>query len=100
MGKIPEENFTAILNKQNIKKKELYEKFARTKVEYEKSIESEHSVEYFLNIIKEVKRVRTLSAELLNTLIDRIEVGEKYEVDGKKRQDIKIRYKYVGNILL
>ena len=100
MGKIPEENFTAILNKQNIKKKELYEKFARTKVEYEKSIESEHSVEYFLNIIKEVKRVRTLSPELLNTLIDRIEVGEKYEVNGKKRQDIKIRYKYVGNILL
>ena len=34
----------------------------------------------------------------MDDLIDRIEVGEKTVVDGKNVRDIKIYYRFVGNI--
>ncbi|MBQ8726930.1 MAG: recombinase family protein [Oscillospiraceae bacterium] len=98
-GKLPEETFTMILTKQNAKKIELYKELAKAKEKYERAKESQKNIEYFLDIIRSVKKV-TLSAELLNSLIDRIEISDKYVVDGKTRQDVKIKYKFIYTQLL
>lgn len=42
--------------------------------------------------------IRELDRETVDELIDRIEVGEKTVVDGKNVRDIKIYYRFVGNI--
>jgi len=34
---------------------------------------------------------------LLESLVEKIEIGEKHLVDGIKAQDIRIHYKYVGS---
>ncbi|MBR3920462.1 MAG: DUF4368 domain-containing protein, partial [Oscillospiraceae bacterium] len=72
---------------------------AKAKEKYERAKESQKNIEYFLDIIRSVKKV-TLSAELLNSLIDRIEISDKYVVDGKTRQDVKIKYKFIYTQLL
>lgn len=39
-----------------------------------------------------------LDKEIVHRLIDKITVGNKYVVDGVKKQDIMINYKFVGNV--
>ena len=46
----------------------------------------------------QIKTDRALTAALIERLIDRIEVGEKTVIDGKNVRDIKIYYRFVGNI--
>ena len=42
--------------------------------------------------------IKELNYEILHELIDRIEVGEKYEYQGETYQDINIYYKFVGTV--
>lgn len=42
--------------------------------------------------------IKELTAEIVIELIDKIEIGEKYIIDGKTYQDIDITYRFVGNI--
>jgi hypothetical protein len=37
-----------------------------------------------------------LDRETLEALIDKIEIGEREVVDGERRQDVRIYYKFVG----
>jgi len=46
----------------------------------------------------QIKTDRALTGALIERLIDRIEVGEKTVIDGKNVRDIKIYYRFVGNI--
>lgn len=58
----------------------------------------------FLDIAKWTKLIRnclglkTIDRELLEELIDHIEIGERKIIDGKKQQDIRIVYKFVGSL--
>ncbi len=42
--------------------------------------------------------MKELTSEIVSTLIERVEVGQAYEVDGIKKQEIKIVYNFIGNI--
>lgn len=53
----------------------------------------------FVELVKKFATIETLSQELLNTLIDRIEVNEKEQTeDDRTIQNIKIHYKFVGEL--
>ena len=49
-------------------------------------------------LIRKHLHIRELDRDTVDELIDRIEVGEKTVVDGKNVRDIKIYYRFVGNI--
>ena len=49
-------------------------------------------------MIKDYAGIEELSAALLNTLIEKVTVGEPKEVDGERIQEVKIYYKFIGNI--
>ncbi|MDE7310872.1 MAG: DUF4368 domain-containing protein [Eubacterium sp.] len=49
-------------------------------------------------MIKDYAEIEELSAALLNTLIEKVAVGESKEVDGERIQEVKIYYKFIGNI--
>lgn len=49
-------------------------------------------------MVKKYVRIETLDAVIVNELIDRIVVSEKYTQDGQKVQDVEIYYKFAGNV--
>jgi hypothetical protein len=49
-----------------------------------------------MGLVKEKSTYIEVDREMLESLIDKIEIGEKRVVDGVKTQDICIHYKYVG----
>ena len=62
------------------------------------SAEADENIENYIALIKEFKDINELDKAVLHRLIDKITVSTKYEVDGVKKQDIKISYKFVGNV--
>ena len=56
--------------------------------------------EKFLTILRECFIIDKLDKETLNKLVQKITVGEKQKIDGKKTvQKVKIFYRFVGNLL-
>ncbi len=62
--------------------------------------EDECTTDEWLNLIRDYSQLEELNRPTLLRLVKRIEVGEKYQVDGEIHRDIKIYYNYVGNIEL
>jgi chromosome segregation ATPase len=59
--------------------------------------EAKHrDIDRWAQLIKEKSSLNEVDRELLESLIERIEVGEKAVVDGVKTQNVRIFYKYVG----
>lgn len=63
--------------------------------EYEQSAAD---IQSWAAVVRKHLHIRELDRETVDELIDRIEVGEKTVVDGKNVRDIKIYYRFVGNI--
>jgi DNA invertase Pin-like site-specific DNA recombinase len=53
-------------------------------------------IESWVRLIEEKSAIEDLDRETLEALVDKIEVGEKEGIDGEKRQDVRIYYKFVG----
>jgi hypothetical protein len=53
-------------------------------------------IEKWAHLIKEKSSVEEVDRELLETLVERVEIGEPRKENGVKTQDIWIFYKFVG----
>ena len=62
------------------------------------TIEAEKNIESYIALIREFKDISELDKEIVHRLIEKITVGNKYEADGVKKQDIRIYYKFVGAV--
>ncbi len=56
------------------------------------------NAEQFSKLIKGYTGIEKLSAALLNTLIEKITIGEPQDMDGERIQEVKIYYKFIGCI--
>ena len=56
------------------------------------------NAEQFTKLIKDYAGIKKLDAALLNTLIEKITVGEPKKSGGETVQEVKIYYKFIGNI--
>ena len=65
---------------------------------HEQSDAQESEVRTFIREIRQYATIQELDETVLNRLINRILVGEVRKVDGKKTQEIKIVYNFVGEI--
>lgn len=52
----------------------------------------------FIRLVRQFTEMQELTAEIVATLIERVEVGQAQKVDGVKKQEIKIIYNCIGNI--
>jgi len=73
----------------------LSDEFKAENNEYHKS--KDNAID-FVNLIEKYIGIKELTYEVLHELIDRVEVGEKYEYQGETYQDINIYYKFVGTV--
>ncbi len=54
--------------------------------------------EKWAEIIRQYTEITSLDESILFELVERIEVGEAKKIDGQRICDIKIYYRFVGNV--
>lgn len=73
----------------------------KEKLEEDLKTTTEHfsSVERFLGLLSRFTKVDEMNKELLNTLVERIEVGERTYIGPKKAiQNVRVKYKFIGQV--
>ena len=62
------------------------------------SREETENTDRFIRLIRDITMPEKLTPELVGSLIERVEVGDLYVVDGEKKQDVRILFNFVGKI--
>lgn len=97
--RITEYNFNMLSGKYQTEQVELDEKINKFKAALATEKENATNAEKWIELIKQYANPTELTAELLNTLIEKIVVHEavKYE-SGFREQEIEICYRFIGKI--
>ena len=77
---------------------ELRNRYSELQAQITAARETSDNAGQFIKIVRKFTEMQELTPEIGATLIERIEVGQAQEVDGVKKQDIKIIYNFIGNI--
>lgn len=64
--------------------------------EVDKAQQKTAAIHNWTAIIRKYLNLKELDRATIDELIDHIEVGERTVVDGQRRQDIKVFYRFVG----
>lgn len=98
-GRITEYNFNMLSQKYQTEQQELIEKIDILKEELAKKQQTVVDAEKWIALIKQYAYPKELTAELLNTLIEKIVIHEAVKGEGGMRdQEIEIFYRFVGKI--
>ena len=97
-GKISDRNYQMMSRRYEEEQASLEQAISEMEKQREESGREKNNVEQFTRMIKDYAGIEELSAALLNTLIEKVTVGEPKEVDGERIQEVKIYYKFIGNI--
>jgi DNA invertase Pin-like site-specific DNA recombinase len=98
-GRITEYNFNMLSEKYQREQQELEEKIQKIREAVETAVQTESDAGKWVDLIKQYTNPTELTAELLNTLIEKIVVHEaiKHE-DGSREQEVEIFYRFIGKI--
>lgn len=58
--------------------------------------DEEKNIQEFPKVVKSYTEIEELTPEILNSFIDRIYINDRTIVDGVRRQEIRIVYKFIG----
>lgn len=97
-GRITEYNFNMMSQKDQTEQQELTEKIERLSAELESEKQTTVDAETWISLLKQYANPTELTAELLNTLIEKIVIHEATTVDGMRDQNIDIYYRLIGKI--
>ena len=97
--KITERNFSMLSQKYQQEQTELEAKIEVLTVQLASTKEQENGINQWMDLIKQYSNPTELTAEMLNTLIEKILVHEATkDADGNMTQEIEIVYRFVGKI--
>lgn len=98
-GRITEYNFNMMSQKYQTEQQELDEKIQSLRIELEATRQTETDAAKWIELIRQYAHPTELTAELLNTLIEKIVIHESVKgEDGTKEQEIEIFYRFIGKI--
>jgi len=97
LGNISTETFTSLAEKTEVQRKGISDRLAQLTQTAEQAEAKTSDINRWMGLIKEKSTFDEVDRDLLESLIEKIEIGEKQIVDGVKTQDIQIHYKYVGS---
>ena len=100
VGKITDERFEKLTATYETEQKQLREKATKLKSGITEIKDESESVEKFLGLAHKYIEINEINAELLRTFIEKIIVYEAEEIDGERKQQIKIIYNCVGAVTL
>ena len=99
-GIISADTFTALVSKTEAQRLEIVDRHSQLTQSAEDTKAKLKDIDRWIGLIKEksivIKEVREVDRDFLESLIDKIEVGDKKVVNGVNTQDVRIFYKYVG----
>lgn len=95
-GEISAETFTPLANKIEAQRLEATDRLSLLEQTAEHAKAKLNDINRWIGLIKEKSTTEEVDRDLLESLIEKIEIGEKKVVDGVKVQDVRIFYKYVG----
>ena len=98
-GRITEYNFNMLSGKCQSEQAELEEKIEQLQSAIAAESQSAADAEKWIALMKECVNPTELTAELLNTLIEKILVHEAVKnEDGSREQEVEIFYRFIGKI--
>ena len=97
-GSISAASFAVLLEKTEQERCQRTDRLDTLLAEVRQYEQSAADIQSWAAVVRKHLHIRELDRETVDELIDRIEVGEKTVVDGKNVRDIKIYYRFVGNI--
>lgn len=98
-GRITEYNFNMLSEKYQNEQKELEIKIRQLHETMEAAVQTATDAEKWIALMKQYVNPVELTAELLNTLIEKITVHEAVKgVDGSREQEVEIYYRFIGKI--
>ena len=97
--RITDYNFNMLSQKYQTEQKELSEKIEKLKAELSAEQQTAVDAEKWIALIKQYANPTELTAELLNTLIEKIVIHEAVKTeDGIREQEVEIFYRFVGKL--
>jgi site-specific DNA recombinase len=96
---ITEYNFNMLSEKYQNEQKELETKIRQLHETMEAAVQTAADVEKWIALMKQYVNSVELTAELLNTLIEKITVHEAVKgEDGSREKEVEIYYRFIGKI--
>jgi predicted nucleic acid-binding Zn-ribbon protein len=105
-GELSAERFAKMLGKYEQEQTDLTAKMDALRPLLEEAEEQSHSTDRFLRMVKRFTEIKSLTAEVVNEFIERIEIGETVVIaprkhshwKDEKQQSIRIVYNYIGAV--
>ena len=97
-GTIPQTVFQTLMRKYEAERAEKSEAIPELERRVKSYLENRTDANRWLGIIRQYTEITELDESILFELVDRIEVGETQKVNGQRVCDIRVYYRYVGNV--
>jgi len=98
-GRITEYNFNMLSEKYQNEQKELETQIRQLHETMEAAVQTAADAEKWIALMKQYVNPVELTAELLNTLIEKMTVREAVKgEDGSREQEVEIYYRFIGKI--
>lgn len=99
MERISEHNFNMLSQRYQLEQQKVQEKIDKLNAEIAVDQQAAEDAEKWISLIKQYAEPTELTAELLNTLIQKIVIHEAVKnEDGTREQEIEIYYRFIGKI--
>ncbi|MCL2564301.1 MAG: recombinase family protein [Defluviitaleaceae bacterium] len=96
VGAISAETFVTLANSAEAKRIEIEDRLALINKNEVQSDARLNNISRWIGMIKEKSAITEVDRDLLESLIEKIEIGEKAVIDGIKTQEARIYWKYAG----
>ncbi len=93
------ENYHKMLSDYTREQKQLSQRIDLIQSELDRKDEYTDGLQKLGEVLQEYLNIETLTATMLNQLIERIEIGHLVTVNGAKHQEINIIYRFIGTTL-
>ena len=95
-GTISGETFTVLAQKNEQERMSKAKRLDALLSEVDKAQQKTAAIQNWTAIIRKYLNLQELDRAVIDELIDHIEIGERTVVDGQRRQDIKVFFRFVG----
>jgi len=97
-GTIPQPVFQTLMLKYEAERAEKSAALPELEAKVRAQLENREDAGKWAEHIRKYTEITELDESLLFELVDRIEIGDTVIIDGQRTCDIKVYYRYVGNI--
>ena len=97
-GTVPQSVFQTLMRKYETERAKKAAALPELELKLKAHMENRQDAGRWTEIIRQYTEITKLDESMLFALVDRIEVGEAQKVRGVRVRDVKVYYRYVGNV--